>query len=629
MKKSYKRVAALMMAAILAGSATACQSKPAETAAPETTAVETTTAAETKAEEAGAYTPGTYSATVTGMKEMTVTVTFTADAIESIELDHEETPGIGEPVCESLPDQIIELQGLGIDAVAGATLSSQAILDGVADCVKQAGGDVEALKAVKPEVVAAEDEELTADVVVIGAGGAGMAAAVTASQEGKSVIVIEKTGNMGGNTALAGGALNAVDDGSETALARNDSVDFHYEQTFNGGDQQGDPELVRTLVENAWDGVEWLKELGMEFQPGVFTVTGGMYERAHKPVEPEGSGFFKTYKAYMEDHDGITMKYNTTAESFIVEDGAVVGVECTGETGNKVTAKANNGVVLATGGFGQNVEMREKYNKETNLWPTLDETIPSTNTPAITGDGMLMAEAIGADLIQMGNIQLLPLGDPKTGSLSGNIEHAVESRIFVNKEGNRFVNEGGRRDEMTLALFEQTDTTMYIIMDSDTYPTGEEVNNFNETISSLVEAGRAYKAETLEELAEQINVPAENLVASVEEYNRHCQGGDLEGQEDEFGRVLFTDTDKVNNGINNGPFYAAERVPTVHHTMGGVKINTSAEVMDKEGNVIPGLFAAGEVTGGIHGTNRLGGNALTDTVVFGRIAGKSASDYTR
>lgn len=623
--RKTKRYAALAMAAAMAVSLMGCQSKSADT----TTAAETTTAAATEATEAGAYTPGTYTATVTGMKEMTVSVTFSADAITDITLEHEETPGIGEPICDTMPAQIIELQGLGIDAVSGATLTSNAILEGVADCVSQAGGDAEALKAVKPEVVVAEDEELTADVVVIGAGGAGMAAAVTANQDGKSVIVIEKTSNMGGNTALAGGALNAVDDGSETATSRNDSVEFHYEQTYNGGDKQGDPELVRTLVENAWDGVEWLKSLGMEFQDGVFTVTGGMWERAHKPVEPEGSGFFKTYKGYMEKNDGITMKYNTKAEHLIVEDGVVTGVVCTGETGNTVTVKANNGVVLATGGFGQNVEMREKFNAETKQWPTLDETIPSTNTTAITGDGIAMAEEVGAELVQMSNIQLLPLGDPQTGSLSGNIEHAVESRIFVNKEGNRFVNEGGRRDEMTLALFEQPDTTMYIVMDSDGYPTGDEVNNFNETINDLVAAGRAYKADTLEELAEQIGVPAENLVATVEEYNRHCLGGDLEGQADEFGRTLFTDTDKVNNGINDGPFYAAERVPTVHHTMGGVKINNNTEVIDTEGNVIPGLYAAGEVTGGIHGSNRLGGNALTDTVVFGRIAGKNASEYTR
>ncbi len=615
------------MAAILFIFVIACQSQSTETSS---STVEINTSEESsKKAEGGLYTPGIYSAIVTGMKEMTVTVTFSEDAITTIELDHEETPGIGEPVCDSLPIQIIELQGLGIDAVAGATLSSMAILDGVADCVEQAGGDVAALKAVKPQIIDNGDEELTADVVVIGAGGAGMAAAVTANQEGKTVIVIEKTSNMGGNTTLAGGAFNAVDDGSETALARNDSVDLYYEQTFHGGDQQGDPELVRTLVENAWDGVLWLKELGMEFELGVFTVTGGIYERAYKPVEPEGSGFFKAYRSYMESHAGITIKYKTTAESLIVENGAVVGVACTGEAGNQVIVKANHGIILATGGFSQNIEMRKKYNAETNLWPTLDETIPSTNTPAITGDGITMAQAVGAELVQMGNIQLLPLGDPNTGSLSGNIEHAVESRIFVNQEGNRFVNEGGRGDEMTLHLFEQPDTTMYIIMDSDTYPNGDEANNFNERISDLVAAGRVYKADTLEELAGMIHVSAENLVKTVEEYNRHCLGGDLEGQEDEFGRTLFTDTDKINNGINQGPFYAAERMPTVHHTMGGVKINTSTQVINTQGDVIPGLFAAGEVTGGIHGSNRLGGNALTDTIVFGRIAGKSASDYMR
>ncbi len=615
------------MAAILFIFVIACQSQSTETSS---STVEINTSEESsKKAEGGLYTPGIYSAIVTGMKEMTVTVTFSEDAITTIELDHEETPGIGEPVCDSLPIQIIELQGLGIDAVAGATLSSMAILDGVADCVEQAGGDVAALKAVKPQIIDNGDEELTADVVVIGAGGAGMAAAVTANQEGKTVIVIEKTSNMGGNTTLAGGAFNAVDDGSEIALARNDSVDLYYEQTFHGGDQQGDPELVRTLVENAWDGVLWLKELGMEFELGVFTVTGGIYERAYKPGEPEGSGFFKAYRSYMESHAGITIKYKTTAESLIVENGAVVGVACTGEAGNQVIVKANNGIILATGGFSQNIEMRKKYNAETNLWPTLDETIPSTNTPAITGDGITMAQAVGAELVQMGNIQLLPLGDPNTGSLSGNIEHAVESRIFVNQEGNRFVNEGGRGDEMTLRLFEQPDTTMYIIMDSDTYPNGDEANNFNERISDLVAAGRVYKADTLEELAGMIHVSAENLVKTVEEYNRHCLGGDLEGQEDEFGRTLFTDTDKINNGINQGPFYAAERMPTVHHTMGGVKINTSTQVINTQGDVIPGLFAAGEVTGGIHGSNRLGGNALTDTIVFGRIAGKSASDYMR
>ncbi|MGN0506468.1 MAG: flavocytochrome c [Lachnospiraceae bacterium] len=610
-KKLGKRIVALGLAAVMTVSMfTGCGKKETEVT----------------------YNPGTYSSTQMGMKEMTVKVTVSKNRITDIKIVHSETPGIGEPVTESIPAEIMEIQGLGVDVVSGATLTSNAIIAGVTDALKQAGAtddDIKALQSIKKSTKKEKDQTMTADVVVIGAGGAGMAAAITAQQAGKSVIVIEKTSQMGGNTILSGGAMNAVDDGSEVAKANNDSVALHYEQTIKGGDYQGKESLVHILTDKAWDGVLWLKSLGMEFTGVVFTVTGGMWPRAQQPKEPEGTGFFKTYQNYMDNNEGITMVYNTNADKLIVENGVVTGVTCTGKTGNTVTVKANNGVVLATGGFGWNVEMREEANKETNLWPSLGENILSTNTSSITGDGIKMAKEIGANLIQMGNIQLLPLGDPKTGSLSGNIEHAVESRIFVNLEGNRFVNEGGRRDEMTLGLFAQTDATMYIVMDSDTYPNGDENNNFGERICDLVAAGRALKADSLEELAQLMGVPAENLINSVNEYNRHCLGGDLEGQPDEFGRTLFTDTDKKNNGINNPPYYAAKRIPTVHHTMGGVEINENTEVLDTNGNVIPGLFAAGEVTGGIHGSNRLGGNALTDTVVFGRIAGENAAKFKR
>lgn len=612
MKKTMRRLLCLVLCAAMALSAVACGSAPSSSAS----------------SAAGVFTPGTYSSTQTGMHELTVTVTVDANAITDIQVEHQETEGVGSPIAESLPAQIMELQGLGIDAVAGATLTSNAILEGVTDCLKQAGASDETIaawQAKSPEVVKEEDAEYTTDVLVIGAGGAGMAAAVTANQAGKNVIVVEKTGAMGGNTILSGGAMNAVDDGSEVAAEHEDSVALHIQQTYEGGDEQGDLELVTILCEQAWDGVEWLKDLGMEFTGVVFTVTGGLWPRAQQPADPEGTGFFKTYQNYLDNNEGITMLYNTTANELLVdENGAVTGVKCTGATGNTVTVTATNGVVLATGGFARNVEMRVAANEETKLWPTLDESIPSTNASGITGDGIVMAEAVGANLVQMGNIQLLPLGDPETGSLSGNIEHSVESRIFVNEQGERFVNEGGRRDEMTLALFEQTNTTMFIIMDSDTYPTGDELNNFGETINDLVAAGRAYKADTLEELAEQIGVPADALVATVEEYNRYCKGGDLEGQTDSFGRTLFSDVEGVNDGINDGPFYAAERVPTVHHTMGGVQIDTECHVINTDGEIIPGLFAAGEVTGGIHGTNRLGGNAITDLVVFGRIAARSA-----
>lgn len=629
-KKTSKTILSLGLVAFLVLTILTGCSKGTSTIAPEPSTTPTESPVSTN--NGDSFTPGTYTATVTGMHEMTVNVTLSEAEILDIKIDHKETPGVGEPAIKDIPAEILEIQGLGVDVISGATLSSKAVIEGVTKCLQLAGASeakINELLAIKKVTEKVEDQTFSADVVVIGAGGAGMAAAVTANQAGKTVIVIEKASKMGGNTILSGGALNAVDDGSETAIANKDSVDNHYNQTFNGGDKAGDPVLVHTLVDNAWAGVEWLKSLGMEFYDNVFTVTGGMWPRAHKPVEPEGTGFFKTYQNYIDTHEGITMIYNTTAKDLILEGNVVTSVICTGETGNTVTVTANNGVVLATGGFSRNVEMRMKYNEVNKKWPTLDESIPSTNTSGITGDGIIMAEKIGANLVQMENIQLLPLGDPNTGSLSGNIEHAVESRIFVNLEGKRFVNEGGRRDDMTLALFKQPETKMFIVMDSDTYPEGNEKNNFGESIADLVASGRALKADTLEELAALMKVPAENLIASVEDYNRYCKGGDLEGQADSFGRTLFTDTDGINNGINDGPFYAAIRVPTVHHTMGGVQINEHAEVIDTTGNVISGLFAAGEVTGGIHGTNRLGGNALTDTVTFGRIAGTSASEFVR
>lgn len=568
-----------------------------------------------------------YTATVDsqigGVGAVTATVTLADDgSIVSVTVDEcKDTPGICDTAVKAIPEQMMALNSINVDTVAGATMTSEAILNAVKTALEDGGVDITALSEKKEIVVEkAADEQLSADVVVIGAGGAGLAAAISAEQNGaKSVIVVEKMPKVGGNTILAGGALNAVDDRSETAVKQNDSVYWHYYQTLNGGDWQSDPELVMTLVSNAWDGVQWLKDMGMEFnEDAIFTVTGGLWERAHKPVMPAGTGFFDTYTKYIDAHsDVITLMLNTTAEEITTDgNGRVNGIVCTGETGNTVTITANNGVVVATGGFAKNVEMRQVFD---TIWGNLDATVKSTNHEGATGDGVKMMQKLGADFVQMGNIQLLPLGDPQTGSLSGNIEHNVETRVFINKEGERYCDEGGRRDDMTNALFAQTDNFMWIVMDSDTYPTGDELNNFGETANQLVEAGRAVKADTLEELAEKMNVPADKLVAAIAEYNRHCEGGDLAGQPDEFGRTLFA------TPIDDGPFYAAGRVPTVHHTMGGVHITTSAQVVSETGKIIPGLYAAGEVTGGIHGANRLGGNALTDTVVFGRIAGASAA----
>jgi len=553
--------------------------------------------------------------------DITVTVTLNDDgSIANVTVDKcEDTPGVCDLAVEKIPAMMKELNSINVDTVASATFTSNGILAAAKNALESNNVDTTALMEKKEVVVEkAADETLEADVVVIGAGGAGLAAAITAEQNGATVIVVEKMPKVGGNTILAGGAVNAVEDRSEFAIKQNDSVYWHYTQTLSGGDYQGDPELVMTLVENAYDGIQWTKELGMEWlgEEAVFTVSGGLWPRAWKPAMVAGTGFFDTYTKYIDKTDKIDLMLNTKAEKILVNDnGAACGIVCTGETGNTITINAKS-VVVATGGFSKNVELRMAYDA---IWGTLDETVLSTNHEGATGDGVKMLQALQADFVQMGNIQLLPLGDPVTGSLSGNIEHGVDSRIFVNKSGLRYGDEGGRRDDMTRDLFNQEDALMWIVMDSDTYPTGDEVNNFGETANQLVAAGRAVKADTLDELAALMNVDAENLKATIAEYNEYCTGGSKEGQADQFGRTLF------GAPIDNGPFYAGARVPTVHHTMGGVRIDTLCRVYNENGEIIDGLYAAGEVTGGIHGTNRLGGNALTDTVVFGRIAGESAA----
>jgi flavocytochrome c len=619
--------------------------------------VQTPASKGTGTEAAALYKAGSYTAVATGMGgDVKVQVTFSANAITGIKvLSHNETPGVGDVAVKTLPGKIVSAQSLNVDGVAGATISSKAILAAVEECVKKAGGDVEALKAKKAVVQAkAADVVQTADVVIIGAGGAGLAAAVTADQAGASVIVLEKMPKVGGNTIISGAAYNSSDPErqAKTAAAAGpeatvmalinakpasdlhaqmqaqlkkeyedykasgstslfDSPTLHALQTYEGGDRVGNLVLIKNFTANTLSGVKWLESLGMKFGDTCFTVLGALWQRSHKPAKPLGTGYIDAYMDYLNGHK-VPIMLETKASKILMKDGKAVGVEAVGPTGNKVTLYAKKGVILATGGFARNIEMRQKYNKH---WKTLDASIPSTNHPGATGDGIVMAQAVNADLVGMEWIQLLPMGDPKTGSLSGNIEQGVEDRIFVNKQGNRFVDEGARRDVMTQALYEQPGASMWVILDKHSYPTGDTKNNFNETIDELVAAGRAYKADTLEALAAQIGVPAASLSKAVGDFNAAVD----KKAADPFGRSLFS------HRIDTPPYYAGARVPTVHHTMGGVKVNTDDQVIDVNGSVIPGLYAAGEVTGGLHGSNRLGGNALADTVVNGRIAGASAA----
>ncbi|WMJ77775.1 MULTISPECIES: flavocytochrome c [unclassified Sedimentibacter] len=602
------------------------------------------------------FTPGTYEGEAEGFHgTIKASVTVTETEITDITVDHTETSGLGDKAVEKIVMEVKGNTSLNIPMVSGATYSSKGILSAIAAALEKAGADIEMLKSKELEKnETAEDIDKTADVIVIGGGGAGLAAAVSAHQNGASVIVIEKMPQVGGNTIISGSAYNGADPNRQASLTMTDlekqtvegiinadqtdlevkqwqetlkkeweeykdsgstqlfdSPTLHKLQTYNGGDKLGSTKLIGILADNSLPAVEWLESLGMKFKDYVFTVLGGLWSRAHKPEKPLGTGYIETYMNYIEENSNdIEILVETKAEEFIVEGGVVKGVYAD-RNGGKVTLHANKGVVLAAGGFGANVEMREQYN---TLWPSLKD-IKTTNHTGATGDGIIMAEEINASILGMEHIQLLPMGDPVTGSLSGNIEQGVQNRIFVNKEGNRFVDEGERRDVMTKALMEQTDANMWVIVDKHSYPTGDTINNFNESIDSLVEAGRAYKSDTLEGLAELIGVDEKNLTAAVETFNQAVDGT----TEDPFGRTLYADK------IDTAPYYAGARVPTVHHTMGGVEINELSQVIGSDGQIIKGLYAAGEVTGGIHGSNRLGGNALADITVFGKIAGESAA----
>lgn len=602
MKKLGKKVTAALLL-LLSISFAACGTK--EPAAPETPETPSTIGE-------GLFTPGTYEGIAKGYHgDITLTVTVDENNILEIKSEHTETEGLGDKAVATLTEAALEKASLSMDLVSGATYSSQGFLAALEAALVKAGADVEKLKIKETVEVEKKDQEFNTEVAIIGGGGAGLAAAVSAHQNGAKVLLVEKMPNVGGNTIISGSAFNAVDPKRQSAQGIEDSVEKHFQQTYEGGDKQGDPELVRVLVENAYPTIEWLESLGMKFTDKVFTVLGALWPRSHKPVEPLGTGYVNTFMNYINEHkDDITVLTEVEAKELLVNaDGAVTGFLAEGKNG-KITVNAKNGVIVATGGFGANVEMRDQYN---TIWPKLTN-IKTTNHRGATGDGIIMAEKVNASIVQMENIQLLPMGDPVTGSLSGNIEQGVENRIFVNAEGNRFVDEGARRDVMTKALMEQTDSMMWVIVDQHSYPTGDTVNNFNETIDSLVKEGRAYKADTLEDLAKQIGVEPENLVKAVEAFN-----ASVDGAEDEFGRTLFMDK------LDTAPFYAGKRVPTVHHTMGGIKITPETRVVDQNGEIIKGLFAAGEVTGGIHGSNRLGGNALADVHTFGRIAGATAA----
>lgn len=618
-------------------------------------------------EEKSAFQAGTYTAEAQGNGgSVKVEVTFSSTKIEDIKLlSQTETTGLGDVAMNKLIEDILSGQTLAVDAISGATNSSTAILAAIEDCVKQASGDVEGLKQKTTTKTAGEAIEKSADVVIIGGGGAGLAAAVSANENGSKVILIEKTIALGGNTLRSGGGYNTYDPDRQKNVKMNDALikelqgyvddnasnygdfaptfeklqieikeylasgdttvlfdspELHAIQAYIGGtrtDLKGNTitpnyALVTKLTNNSLPTLKWLEDMGAEVTDAIGTILGALWPRSHALVEHTGIGFLKP----LEDRAielGTEIMFETKAEELIVENGRVVGVKATKSDGTPVTLKASKGVIMATGGFGANPEMRQKYN---TYWEEMPLTMKTTNTPAATGDGINMGIQVGAKLIGMEFIQLMPSSHPETGALSGGVWGSAEDQVFVNKAGKRFINEYSERDVLAKAALQQEEQLFFIICDKNTagnMPDGK--NLWGDDVERLIETGSVYRADTLEELATQIGADKETFVNEINKYNSYIEkGNDPEFQKTNFGKK-----------IEVAPFYATPRSPSVHHTMGGLAMDTDARVLDENNQVIPGFYAAGEVTGGIHAGNRLGGNAITDIMVFGKIAGESAS----
>ena len=635
MKKNQirKSVAALAMAAVVGVSLLGygCGSKPASTAG---------------------GVSGDFIGTAKGMGgDVTVTLTLEDGKITGCTAEgKDETQGVGSEAIAKMPGEIAESGSIAVDGVSGATVTSTAIKEAAAAALTAAGLNPDDYKTAVEKTGSAEDSTVEADVVVVGAGGAGMTAAITAAGEGKSVVILESQSMVGGNSVRATGGMNAgktvyqdenefgesagvektlktaaekyADNETITALAKTvseqwaayqanptgyfDSVELMELDTMIGGKGINDPELVETLCANSADAIDWLDEHGITLH-NVSSFGGASVKRIHRPVNAEGKTV--SVGSYMIpllqencEKAGVKMMLDTTATEILTDaNGAAVGVKATGASGETVTVNAK-AVVLASGGFGANLDMVVKYKPELKGFMT-------TNAPGIQGQGIEMAQAIGAATVDMDQIQIHPTVEANTAAL---ITEGLrgDGAILINEEGQRFIDEVGTRDVVSAAEIAQTGSYSWLVVD-------QAMVDASSVIQGYIKKGYTVTGATYEELGKAMGVDAAAFAETMEKWN-----GYVEAKNDpDFGRTSFA------NPLNTAPYYAVKVTAGVHHTMGGLKINANTEVLNEKGEVIPGLFAAGEVTGGVHGANRLGGNAVADFTVFGRIAGAAASDY--
>ena len=549
--------------------------------------------------------------------DVTVAVTFDSGKIKDIKIvKQQENPVLAAKVFTDLKQHVIDTNSVQLDAISGATFSSKGFLDAVADAAKKAGVTLSKAdkKAIK-KAVKALPKESSYDVVVIGAGGAGFSAAIEAKNAGANVVLLEKMPAVGGNSLISGAEMNAAKNWVQPKLGINDdSPELHAEDTYKGGDMKGDMNVIKVMTHNALDAAKWCRDyLGVRFEDGnLFFFGGHSRKRALIPVGHTGTEFITKFQA-KADELGIPVITNMKAEELIKDkSGRVVGVKAT-MNGASYTFNAKGGVVLATGGFGANPEMVKKYN------PKIDERFKTTDAPGTTGEALYMAERAGAQLVNMGYIQTYPICDPISGVIELIADARFDGAIMLNQEGKRFVEELQRRDVLSEAILKQTGGYCWVLWNDKIGSISNTVKEHPTEYEAFTKQGIMATCDDLKCVADFTKIPFDSLKGTVNRVSSMTGKGNDKDFNHRSGLVDMT----------QGKYYVIKAVPSVHHTMGGVRINEKAQALTAEGKAIPGLWAAGEVTGVTHGTNRLGGNAYTDIIVFGRIAGKAAAEAAK
>ncbi len=589
---------------------------------------------------------GEYVMDVDGYKSMTVQVTLSEGAVEDIEvLEHEETPGVSDAALEEIPEEILNKQSLNVDTISGATMTSDGILKAVSKAIEEAGGVVEEFKAgseEKGEEVADENRpspgsaeipeewDYTHDVVVVGGGFAGLSAAYQSSTAGADTLLIDKMPALGGNSQINGGVYasytsSIADDLYDKLSLEPDSAEQHIEDTMEGGDQFSDRKLVENFVHGAPVFLDMMLENGLEVRESI-TRPGGHYGyRTYTTINGIGSDIVSVQRKMLDETSTEVMLNTEMVEIYRESTGdhKVVGIRVETNEGMK-NIKAENGVILTTGGFSGNPDMRGLH------VPMISEDELTSNHVGATGEGIPLAQEVGAGTKHMSYIQLYPFSDPENGRLDAAalIPFSGPSAgvVYVDVEGDRYVNEGGRRDECAWAAQDSGGFPTFAIFGQEIVEKGGFIDESQ--LEDAIENGRVIKANTLEDLADKINqeeyqgervsMSGESLKETIMDHNAFIE----QGEDPEFGKRIDEGTMLP---TEEAPYYAVPQWPSVHHTMGGLTISGNTEVQDIWGETIPGLYAAGEVVGGVHGTNRLGSNAIPDAAVHGYIAGKFAA----